>query len=557
MKNFNKKIIAFLFALSVSLTNLPLGIYAASQTQTKWTEDDFTWDRYDPSILTGLNPKYLDSDERVTNSTAYKEKLAKNGGKLIIPRRARVIDDMAFAKKGLEGEVIIPDSVTTIGNSAFQENNLTGVTIPNSVTEIRGWAFLCNNLTQVTIPDSVTKIEEYTFCRNHLTQFTIPESVTEIGNAAFDHNCLTQITIPDSVTEMGNGVFYRNSLTQVTISNSVKIIRSNTFGHNNLTQVTIPNSIKKIEQGAFADNSLTQITIPNSVTEIERQAFKNNKLTEIKLLNPNTSLNDNVFGYQSITYTPQTLPFDFNFIKINDKTVVVDKSENLDVVGNQFKLSDSSQNAKANVSNDKFQYSGTITINANPDLEPKKYNLSTINEHDKHDTKGTITISNKPTRIKITKVGKDDTTKQLEGAEFEIIEVEDEEKEDILILNGAISVDSGSSEGTHLTNSEIANIKGQLCQKINYSNEFHDIRDNIDGATIHGWNIDSNFIVKKYNGKYGIFVKITDPSTIKKWTIFVPVIERQQTPPPNNNSNSKDGKCTKENGCIINPNNKK
>ena len=49
------------------------------------------------------------------------------------------------------------------------------------------------------------------------------------------------------------------------------------------------------------------------------------------------------------------------------------------------------------------------------------------------------TISNKPTRIKITKVGKDDTTKQLEGAEFEIIEVEDEEKEDIPVFNVAFT----------------------------------------------------------------------------------------------------------------------
>ncbi len=60
---------------------------------------------------------------------------------------------------------IIPNSVTTIGSSAFSGcSGLTSITIPNSVTSIGSSAFeYCSGLTSVTIPNSVTSIGNYAF----------------------------------------------------------------------------------------------------------------------------------------------------------------------------------------------------------------------------------------------------------------------------------------------------------------------------------------------------------------------------------------------------------
>ena len=117
-------------------------------------------------------------------------------------------------------ELIIPDSVTSIGNYAFYGcSGLTSVTIPNSVTSIGRMAFEgCSGLTSVTIPDSVTSIGNGAFrdC-SALTSVTIPESVTSIGFSVFS-GCsgLTSVTIPDSVTSIENYAFYNcSALTSV------------------------------------------------------------------------------------------------------------------------------------------------------------------------------------------------------------------------------------------------------------------------------------------------------------------------------------------------------
>ncbi len=52
-------------------------------------------------------------------------------------------------------EVIIPDSVTTIGNNAFEKSQLASLTIPNSITTIGVDAFKDSKATLTSV--SLTK----------------------------------------------------------------------------------------------------------------------------------------------------------------------------------------------------------------------------------------------------------------------------------------------------------------------------------------------------------------------------------------------------------------
>ena len=161
---------------------------------------------------------------------------------------------------------VIPNSVTSIGNCAFEGcSGLTSVDIPNSVTNIGTCAFKgCSGLTSVDIPNSVTSICDGTFeeCSG-LTSVTIPNSVTSIGGHAFyDCSGLTSIDIPNSVTSIEGGAFAGcRGLTSFTIPNSVTSIGDCAFQHcSSLTSITIPNSVTSIGDGAFFScSSLTEV----------------------------------------------------------------------------------------------------------------------------------------------------------------------------------------------------------------------------------------------------------------------------------------------------------
>lgn len=192
----------------------------------------------------------------------------------------RFAKNIYFNNVLFEGDVILPDNITSIKNYTFYNfSNLTNITIPNSITSIGDYAFFgCTSLTNITIPDSVTSIGEGAFsgCKS-ITDIAILDSVTSMGSAVF-RGCtaLESVSIGNGVIYIGNNTFYYcDNLKNIKIGNGVTSIGANAFYMcKSLTSIIIPDSVTSIGDSAFGScTSLTSVTIPESVTSIGNDAF--------------------------------------------------------------------------------------------------------------------------------------------------------------------------------------------------------------------------------------------------------------------------------------------
>ena len=201
-------------------------------------------------------------------------------GAYSIKEGTRIICKLAFWGRSSLSEIVIPSSVTSIGNSAFSDcSSLSEVVIPSSVTRIGDSVFwYCRTLSDIVIPSSVTRIGDSAFfyCRS-LSNIVIPSSVTSIGDSAFFYcSSLSEVVIPSSVTSIGNSAFSNcSSLSEVVIPSSVTSIGVGAFSNcDSLSKIVIPSSVTRIGNYAFLNcRSLSDIVVPSSVTSIGDGAF--------------------------------------------------------------------------------------------------------------------------------------------------------------------------------------------------------------------------------------------------------------------------------------------
>ena len=232
------------------------------------------------------NPFYECNALDVVEAPLSCRAMFKNAKTFVIPEGETTIPDRCFFTSVWDSEgfislreVIIPNSVTNIGNEAFgwcQE--LALVNIGGGVKTIGSGAFEhCTKLAKIDLPYGVEQINSGAFygCLN-LREVYMRDGITAIGHEAF-LGCteLQYVYLPDSITNIGYGAFVNCGMFGFDVPGGVTSLDSSLFdGCTNLYRVTLPKGLKSIESYAFSScDHLYYVYVPSSVTNIGDKAF--------------------------------------------------------------------------------------------------------------------------------------------------------------------------------------------------------------------------------------------------------------------------------------------
>lgn len=251
--------------------------YTIYKSSTKGYEEYIILNEYIGDTMEIVMPDEIDG-ARVIGI----EKISKEVKSITFSKYTAKIDDYVFYEcKNLE-EIILPDSVLTVGESSFAYcTNVKKIRLSSNLKIVDDFSMYnivdssafnyCENLVELVIPQGCETVSGFYGCTN-LEQLKLPSSVKYVGDFV---NCkkLQDFDIPYGVERLGS-FSGCESLTQVIMPDSINFYGgfSNCI---NVKKVVISKRIDSLNSFDFAGcSSLAEIYIPSSVWVVDIEAFK-------------------------------------------------------------------------------------------------------------------------------------------------------------------------------------------------------------------------------------------------------------------------------------------
>ena len=162
----------------------------------------------------------------------------------------------------------VPNSVVSIGPSAFSYSKLSKINLPSTIERISDSAFMgCSGLSSIILPNSITSIGRYAFnyCIK-LQSICIPEKVKSLESGTFSScSALEEVFLPEGLVSLGS----------IAQSNEYMNTGYGVFeGCRNLVSIYLPQGLRVIGDAAFRNcGRLRSISISKNVEVIGRQVL--------------------------------------------------------------------------------------------------------------------------------------------------------------------------------------------------------------------------------------------------------------------------------------------
>ena len=225
-----------------------------------------------------------------------------------LPAKLESIGNFAFSavvdtktsevKHGVKA-VVFPETLKTIGNTAFQNAPLTEVSLPDSVTSVGSGAFTntekaTTHIEKVKLSKGMTAIPAGMFTNQKVKNVEIPEGIKTIGVRAFAGNRVETLKISGTVEKIDDYAFWNNQMKELEIPGNVKTIgryafqRTQEYIKATINKVVLHEGLESIGKKAFYQTLTSEcksIDLPTTVKVLDAAAFEGNaKVTLISLV---------------------------------------------------------------------------------------------------------------------------------------------------------------------------------------------------------------------------------------------------------------------------------
>lgn len=176
-----------------------------------------------------------------------------------------------FSNCSALASIKLPETLTAIGEYAFDSSGITSIVIPEGVSEIQFSTFrFCNELTTVQLPSTLTVISDEAFKQSKkVVSVNFPDGLVSIGGYAFNEcDALTEVRLPASVVSVGERAFAADyNLTVLELQEGLQEIGNYAFAHTGLSSVSIPASVADFGDMAFAGDYIMEVNY-NALTPV-------------------------------------------------------------------------------------------------------------------------------------------------------------------------------------------------------------------------------------------------------------------------------------------------
>lgn len=214
-------------------------------------------------------------------------------------------DMVSNVYKDGKGVITLSEPVTEIPGQMFMSissNKLTSVSLPETVTSIGNSAFQnCDALSSVSLGTALQTIGALSFSGcSSLAEIEIPETVTSIGNSAFSSSGLKKVKLPSGLNEVGTYLFSNCTSLESADFSRTSLNKLNTwmfYSCSTLKDVFFPPSLISIEGHVFENcTALGDIILPNGLTTLGYETFLNARVQSLLLPSTFTTGNTRTFS---------------------------------------------------------------------------------------------------------------------------------------------------------------------------------------------------------------------------------------------------------------------